>query len=86
MAREDWVLRFDTLMANSEKEDIQHSKKIQDDLEQALKSAEKQPDGSLFAGVYTDNWLGKVTITQKSGEALFSVGPFASVTWRNELL
>lgn len=71
MAREDWVLRFDTLMAKSEKEDIQHSKKIQDDLEQALKSAEKQPDGTLFAGVYTDNWLGKVTITLKSGKLYF---------------
>ena len=58
-------------MAKSEKEDIQHSKKIQDDLEQALKSAEKQPDGTLFAGVYTDNWLGKVTITLKSGKLYF---------------
>jgi len=71
IAPEDWVLRFDTLMAKSEKEEIQLNKKVQDDLDQALKVTEKQPDGKLFAGEYTDNWLGKVTLSLQNGKLHF---------------
>ncbi|MDD2307667.1 MAG: serine hydrolase [Prolixibacteraceae bacterium] len=68
---EDWVLRFDTLNAKSEKEDEELSAKIQAEIDKALLEAGKQPDANLFVGEYTDNWLGKVTISERNGKLWF---------------
>jgi len=68
---EDWVLRFDTLGAKSEKEDEELSRKIQAEIDQALVEAGKQPDANLFVGEYADNWLGKVTISLRNGKLWF---------------
>jgi CubicO group peptidase (beta-lactamase class C family) len=68
---EDWVLRYDTLLAKSEKEDDELSKKVQNEIDNALRVAGKQPDASLFTGEYADNWLGKVTITKQNGKLWF---------------
>lgn len=71
IAPEDWVLRFDTLVAKSEKEDEELSRKIQAEIDKALLEAGKQPDANLFVGEYADNWLGKVTISVRNGKLWF---------------
>jgi CubicO group peptidase (beta-lactamase class C family) len=68
---EDWVLRYDTLIAKSEKEDEELSGKIQTEIDNALLSAGKQPDANLFIGEYSDNWLGKVIISVRNGKLWF---------------
>ncbi len=68
---EDWVLRFDTLKAKSEREDEERSAQIQAEIDNALLKAGKQPEANLFIGEYADNWLGKVTVSLRNGKLWF---------------
>lgn len=71
IAPENWVLRYDTLLAKSEKEDVELNKKVQAEIDHALQTAGKQQDVGLFVGEYADNWLGKVTIAKRNGKLWF---------------
>jgi CubicO group peptidase (beta-lactamase class C family) len=68
---EDWVLRYDTLGAKSEKQDEELTRQIQEEIENALSQAGKRPDVQLFIGEYADNWLGKVTVSERNGKLWF---------------
>lgn len=68
---EDWVLRYDTLGAKSEKQDEELTRQIQEEIENALSQAGKRPDVQLFSGEYTDHWLGKVRISERNGKLWF---------------
>ena len=70
-APEDWVLRFDTLVAKSDKEDAELSQKVQAEIDNALLQAGKQPNAKLFTGEYADSWLGKVNLSERNGKLWF---------------
>lgn len=70
-APEDWVLRFDTLVAKSDKEDAELNQKVQAEIDSALLQAGKQPNAKLFTGEYADSWLGKVIIAERNGKLWF---------------
>ena len=67
---EDWVVKLDTLRIKSLKEDEKLSVKISAEIDKVIASG-VQPDLKLYAGNYADNWLGKVSITERDGKLWF---------------
>jgi CubicO group peptidase (beta-lactamase class C family) len=68
---EDWVLRYDTLGAKSEKQDEELTRQIQEEIDNALLKSEKMPENRLFIGEYADNWLGRVIVSERNGKLWF---------------
>lgn len=71
LPNEDWIAFYKERLDKSEKEEFELSAKIQSETEKTLQSAGKQPEPGLFIGEYSDNWLGKVTISVKNGKLWF---------------
>jgi len=67
---EDWVVKLDTLLAKSGKEDEALTAKLNAEIEKAIASG-IQPELKQYAGNYADNWLGKVAITELNGKLWF---------------
>ena len=70
-APEDWILRFDTLIAKSEKEDVELNKKIQDEIGRTISSPNQSVNWDTYSGRYNDNWLGEVKIAEINGKLWF---------------
>ena len=68
---EDWVLRYDTLLAKSEKEDEELNRKIQDEIDKAINLGIEKVDLDNYAGQFKDNWLGQVQISKVNGKLWF---------------
>ncbi|HNX56609.1 MAG TPA: serine hydrolase [Prolixibacteraceae bacterium] len=67
---EDWVLKLDTLMAKSQKEDEEATAKMNAEIDKVVASG-VQPELKSYAGTYTENWLGKVSIAERNGKLWF---------------
>lgn len=70
LAPEDWVLRFDTLLAKSQREDEELIRKIQEQIALAVNTGQL-PEAGKFSGVFKDDWLGQVKISEKKGKLWF---------------
>ena len=68
---EDWVLRYDTLTAKSTRDDNQLNQKIQQEIDDVLKSGKEAINKANFIGTFADNWLGEVKITELNGKLWF---------------
>lgn len=68
---EDWVLRYDTLMASRQKQSDELTSKIQEEINKTVTTTNSGTDISLFAGKYADPWLGEVFISEKQGKLHF---------------
>ncbi|MBV5314565.1 MAG: serine hydrolase [Prolixibacteraceae bacterium] len=71
LPNEDWIAFYKERLYKNEKEELELSTKIQSETEKALQVAGNQPESGLFIGEYSDNWLGKVTISERNGKLWF---------------
>lgn len=68
---EDWILRFDTLSAKSEKEDRELTLKIQEEINKTITSEKENFNHDIYIGTFNDDWLGKVLISKVNGKLWF---------------
>lgn len=67
---EDWVVKLDTLLAKSLKEDERLTADVNAEIDKVIASG-AQPDLKNYAGTYFDNWFGKVSVIERSGKLWF---------------
>ncbi len=71
LAPEDWVLHYDTIVSKSDNEDAILIQKVEDEIN-AVINANKQPIiMGNFTGIYQDDWLGEVRISEIGGKLWF---------------
>lgn len=68
---EDWILHYDTLIAKNVRESDELTRKIQDEINKTISSADHKSDLAVFAGSYQDEWLGKMQILKANGKLWF---------------
>lgn len=71
LATEDWVLRYDTLLAKNNAEDAKLSLEIQTEIDKTLHSGIEKVDLDNYAGQFKDDWLGLVKIDKVNGKLWF---------------
>ncbi|MBL4657401.1 MAG: DUF3471 domain-containing protein [Flavobacteriales bacterium] len=68
---DDWVLKYDTLMAKRKEYYDKLEKDIWSDVDSAVTAHKGKIDLETYIGKFKDPWLGQVDITEKSGTMHF---------------
>ena len=67
----DWVKVYSDRVKKSQDEANKITKETWDTIEQEQRSNLAKVDGSIYSGMYRDNWFGDVEISQKAGKLWF---------------
>ncbi|MBL4752906.1 MAG: serine hydrolase, partial [Flavobacteriales bacterium] len=68
---EDWVLKYDTLMAKRSEKNGALEKKVWHDVDSAVTANKGKIDMATFTGKYVDPWLGEIEISDLDGQIWF---------------
>lgn len=71
MPKRDWVKEYSERITKMNEEAAKTCADIFKEVENQKKNKMAKPDLSLFAGNYSDNWFGKVILTQKNNQLFF---------------